>query len=104
MPGNTAGHDDDTQSPEAPALSDKLPAFQADQVNKPHAPQLQTAFAGQESAGQYAVKGTKEEKRLEEGRLKEKHWKRWGPYLSERQWVSPLVSPICFQSKGTGLT
>lgn len=28
-----------------------------------------------------------EEKRLEEDERKEKHWKRWGPYVSERQWV-----------------
>ncbi len=27
-----------------------------------------------------------EEHRLEESRLREVHWKRWGPYLSERQW------------------
>jgi hypothetical protein len=27
-----------------------------------------------------------EEVRLEESRLREKHWKRWGPYLSERAW------------------
>jgi hypothetical protein len=27
-----------------------------------------------------------EEKRLEESRQREVHWKRWGPYLSERQW------------------
>src|SRR6201981_351922 len=27
-----------------------------------------------------------EEKRLEESRLRTVHWKRWGPYLSERQW------------------
>ena len=27
-----------------------------------------------------------EEKRLKEDRLKTKNWKRWGPYLSERQW------------------
>src|SRR5215471_18813462 len=27
-----------------------------------------------------------EEKRLEESRLRKVHWKRWGPYLSERQW------------------
>lgn len=25
--------------------------------------------------------------RLEQSENKEKHWKRWGPYLSERQWV-----------------
>jgi hypothetical protein len=29
---------------------------------------------------------TAEEERLEEDRAKRKHWKRWGPYLSERQW------------------
>src|ERR1700758_4440701 len=29
---------------------------------------------------------TQEEKRLEEERTKKAHWKRWGPYLSERQW------------------
>ena len=27
-----------------------------------------------------------EEKRLEEARDRKSHWKRWGPYLSERQW------------------
>lgn len=31
-----------------------------------------------------------EEKRLDEDERKEKHWKRWGPYVSERQWVGPL--------------
>lgn len=29
---------------------------------------------------------TAEEKRLEEAHTKKAHWKRWGPYLSERQW------------------
>ena len=29
---------------------------------------------------------TREEQRLEESRLRTVHWKRWGPYLSERQW------------------
>lgn len=29
-----------------------------------------------------------EEHRLDQDRLKEKHWKRWGPYLSERQWAT----------------
>ncbi len=27
-----------------------------------------------------------EDKRLEESRHRKNHWKRWGPYLSERQW------------------
>src|SRR6266853_211496 len=29
---------------------------------------------------------TVEDKRLEEARDRKKYWKRWGPYLSERQW------------------
>ena len=29
---------------------------------------------------------TAEEKRLEEARSQKSHWRRWGPYLSERQW------------------
>jgi hypothetical protein len=29
---------------------------------------------------------TQEEHRLEEARARAVHWKRWGPYLSERQW------------------
>jgi hypothetical protein len=29
---------------------------------------------------------SKEDQRLEEARTRKKHWKRWGPYLSERQW------------------
>src|SRR6188508_2529022 len=29
---------------------------------------------------------TAEEQRLEENARREQHWKRWGPYLSERAW------------------
>ena len=29
---------------------------------------------------------TPEHQRLEESRQRRAHWKRWGPYLSERQW------------------
>ena len=29
---------------------------------------------------------TTEDQRLEDARARKKHWKRWGPYLSERQW------------------
>src|SRR6188768_4098728 len=29
---------------------------------------------------------TDEERRLKESRERKSHWKRWGPYLSERQW------------------
>ena len=29
---------------------------------------------------------TEEEKRLKEDRERTKYWKKWGPYVSERQW------------------
>ena len=29
---------------------------------------------------------TSEEKRLEEARNRPSHWRRWGSYLTERQW------------------
>lgn len=31
---------------------------------------------------------TEEEKRLEEDRTRSKYWKKWGPYVSERQWAT----------------
>ena len=33
-----------------------------------------------------AADGGAERKRLAEDARREKNWKRWGPYLSERQW------------------
>lgn len=35
-----------------------------------------------------------EEQRLQEDEKKLKHWKRWGPYVSERQWVSDLITGL----------
>src|ERR1700730_13864214 len=29
---------------------------------------------------------TTEDRRLEEARTRKRHWKRWGPYLADRQW------------------
>ncbi|HYP54136.1 MAG TPA: hypothetical protein VEQ42_11380, partial [Pyrinomonadaceae bacterium] len=37
-----------------------------------------------EEAGESAL--TAEELRLEESRERRAHWKRWGPYVSERAW------------------
>jgi hypothetical protein len=31
-------------------------------------------------------RATAEERRLEEARTRAAHWRRWGPYLAERQW------------------
>ena len=31
-----------------------------------------------------------EEKRLQEDRTRERYWKKWGSYLSERQWATGM--------------
>ena len=36
-----------------------------------------------------------ERHRLLQDERKERHWKRWGPYLSERQWVGRFGSARC---------
>jgi hypothetical protein len=43
---------------------------------------------------------TEEEKRLKEDREKKKYWKKWGPYVAERQWATGQ----CPQSKANSLT
>ena len=32
-----------------------------------------------------------ERHRLQQDDARVRHWKRWGPYLSDRQWASPLI-------------
>ena len=36
---------------------------------------------------------THEEQRLEQSRQRTAHWKRWGPYLGEREWGTVRDSP-----------
>jgi hypothetical protein len=36
---------------------------------------------------------TPEHRRLAEDAGRERHWKRWGPYLAERQWGTVRESP-----------
>lgn len=36
---------------------------------------------------------TEEEKRLKEDRERTKYWKKWGPYVSERQWATGNLLP-----------
>jgi hypothetical protein len=40
---------------------------------------------------------TQEEKRLKEDRERTKYWKKWGPYVAERQWATgtPAHLPHC---------
>lgn len=41
---------------------------------------------------------TREELRLREDRERKKYWKRWGPYVAERQWGTGA----CFPAGGFG--
>ena len=41
-----------------------------------------------------AYKGA-EKHRLQQDDAREKHWKRWGPYLSDRQWVRTRYHKLC---------
>ena len=34
---------------------------------------------------------TEEEKRLKEDRERTKYWKKWGPYVAERQWATGIM-------------
>ncbi|KAH8828359.1 Six-hairpin glycosidase-like protein [Flagelloscypha sp. PMI_526] len=34
--------------------------------------------------------------RLEQDEARERHWKRWGPYLSDRQWATTNHQKLCF--------
>ena len=33
---------------------------------------------------------TEEERRLKEDRKRTKYWKKWGPYVAERQWATGM--------------
>lgn len=47
---------------------------------------------------------TAEEKRLEEDDNKERYWRRWGCYLSERQWVSRIHIRSVFEKTSDWLS
>lgn len=47
---------------------------------------------------------TEEEKRLREDRQREKYWKKWGPYVSERQWATGKLAICQFPFIANALT
>ena len=57
------------------------------------APHRQTASASQPPI-------LAEQQRLEEDAQRQRHWKRWGPYLSERAWGTVRED---YSPDGTGL-
>lgn len=38
---------------------------------------------------------TEEEKRLKEDRERTRYWKKWGPYVAERQWATGMFEASC---------
>lgn len=42
---------------------------------------------------------TEEEKRLKEDRERTKYWKKWGPYVAERQWATGKKRPLLFLAR-----
>lgn len=42
---------------------------------------------------------TEEERRLKEDRERTKYWKKWGPYVAERQWATGTAAPVRTQAK-----
>src|SRR5262252_1018885 len=44
------------------------------------------AFGVERNQGMHQAPGQQERQRLAEDETRERNWKRWGPYLSERQW------------------
>lgn len=41
---------------------------------------------------------SEEEKRLKEDRERTKYWKKWGPYVAERQWATGMVLFAAFST------
>lgn len=67
-------------SPRQDAVDDTLIQTETMPQTRPYRDRL-----AQQLGGEY--KGA-EKYRLRQDDTREKHWKRWGPYLSDRQWVS----------------
>lgn len=42
-----------------------------------------------------------EEKRLKEDRERKKYWKKWGPYVAERQWATGACLPSVYSRNPT---
>ncbi len=40
---------------------------------------------------------SEEEKRLKEDRERTKYWKKWGPYVAERQWATGIDSGLFYR-------
>jgi len=42
---------------------------------------------------------TEEERRLREDKERTKYWKKWGPYVAERQWATGIITSIYTESR-----
>lgn len=100
-----AGADSSTPSSERePGLTINIPK---PTTNSPMPPPKSRPDAAQQEGGEQTPEQTPyrdrlaaklgadyigvERYRLEQDNAKERHWKRWGPYLSDRQWVGATL-------------
>lgn len=88
---------------DAPSRSNKDPNIQIN-IPKPAAPPVSTDKSNGTFRQRILEKLGAEYHSAERYRLlqdddRSKHWKRWGPYLSERQWVSDRSHSLCLRSR-----
>ena len=114
----TSGNSTNSGSNEGPPLSIKIPPPKPPNFPKDKSPGAESKKMPRRSGGTTESKpyetyqqrllnklGTKydgvERYRQEQDEKRERHWKRWGPYLSERQWVrATVLAKIAFDESG----
>jgi hypothetical protein len=78
-----------TPPPSLPSKAGKPQESNASPTSNGNAPGLYRDRIRQKLGSDYK---TVEQYRLDQDNKRERHWKRWGPYVSDRQWVCHLLS------------
>jgi hypothetical protein len=78
-----------TPPPGLPSKAGKPQESNASPTSNGNAPGLYRDRIRQKLGSDYK---TVEQYRLDQDNERERHWKRWGPYVSDRQWVCHLLS------------
>ena len=78
-----------TPPPSLPSKAGRSQESNASPTSNVNAPGLYRDRIRQKLGSDYK---TVEQYRLDQDNKRERHWKRWGPYVSDRQWVCHLLS------------
>jgi hypothetical protein len=78
-----------TPPPNLPSKAGKPQESNASPTSNGNAPGLYRDKIRQKLGSDYK---TVEQYRLDQDNKRERHWKRWGPYVSDRQWVCHILS------------